>query len=111
MDSRITKEWGTLADTILDASREFMNSCNASFDRGFIGELLTLSQLIRTYKSALSNEGNRISYLGSSKRGTDIQLSLNGYDIKINCRGTTIHVDGKPRWVRQHARKFLYYSS
>jgi hypothetical protein len=106
MDMTIAKEWERSANKILDVSWEFMKSCNVSFDRGFVGELLTLSQLIRTYEDVLSIEGNRISYLGSSIKGHDIQLLLNDYDIKINCKGTTLHVDGKPRWVRQHARKF-----
>lgn len=56
MDIRIIKEWERLANTILDASRGFMKSCNASFDRGFIGELLTLPQLIKAYENVLSDD-------------------------------------------------------
>jgi len=110
METRAVREWQRLANEILDASWEFMNCCSVNFDRGFIGELLTLSQLIRTYDRVLSDEGNGISYLGSSKKNIDIQLLLEGRDIRINCKGTTIHEGQRPKWVRQHARKFCSIS-
>lgn len=112
MDNEKLKKWKTLANTILEASRDFMNSGNEKFARGIIGELLTFSRLISTYENdLLSSNNNEIVYLGSSRKGLDINLLLNGNKIEINSKGTTEYdKNGKPKWVRQHARNFCTFS-
>lgn len=110
MDTQKLNDWKEKADKLLESSRDFMISTdNKTFARGIIGELLTFSQLISKYERELIFNENKIKYYGSSKKGYDFKLSLNGCDIEIDSKATTNYVKQKPRWVRQHARKFCEF--
>lgn len=106
LDRKKLDDWEKLTNAVLKSSRDFMRSCNEKFGRGFIGELLTFSQLISRYKSEFSIANNELIYYGSSKKGVDIRMVLNGNNIEINSKGTTVHDKMGPKWVRQHARSF-----
>ena len=80
---------------------EFRRTVQTPFDRGFIGELLVLRQLLRTYKTG------SIKYFGSANRGRDFELTLKGRTIQIEVKSTSEWDKNKnPKWVRQHARNF-----
>jgi len=102
------KKWEKLTNKILKECWEFRNLCGKPFDRGFIGELLVLSQLLREYKKDLcSNEDNYVIYNGSSNKKWDIELKLDNKIIQINAKATSqLDKGGKPRWVRQSAKTF-----
>lgn len=109
MKSKKFKNWESLTNKMLDNSWKFRNLCEKSFDRGFIGELLVLKQLLDTYKSELCSViDSSIAYTGGSKGGWDIVLKLNNKTIKINAKATTeiSKSENKPKWVRQHAKTF-----
>ncbi len=107
MTKELYKEWKTLTDKMLDDSRKFRNLCGKPFDRGFIGELLVIKQLLNTYKSNLcSLPENDLIYAGSSNKGWDVELRLNGKSVFLNAKATTEMHNNKPKWVRQGAKVF-----
>lgn len=108
MDKKLVAEWKYEISKILYASRKFMQSCNKNFGRGFIGELLVLNQLIKTFEKELCQEGNEIKYSGSSRKKFDFELILGSKVIEINSKGTLVldKKTKKPLWVRQHAGNF-----
>lgn len=108
MDKKLLTAWEAEIDKILTASHKFMQSCNKNFGRGFIGELLVLNQLIKTFRNELYKEGNEIKYSGSSKKDFDFELILGSKVFEINAKGTLVldKKNNKPLWVRQHAGNF-----
>lgn len=108
MQKKEFKKWTKLTKKILDDCREFRKLCDKPFDRGFIGELLVLKQLLDTYKTKLcANSDNKIIYAGSANKKWDFALKLNGEIIQINAKATTVlDKNHKPRWVRQQAKTF-----
>ena len=82
---------------------EFRRTVQTPFDRGFIGELLVLRQLLRTYKTG------GIKYFGSANRGRDFELTLKGRTIQIEVKSTGEWDKNKnPKWVRGSAKNFCY---
>jgi len=107
MDKKTYKKWKNLTDKTLNNSREFRNLCGRPFDRGFIGELLVIKQLLKTYKAGLcSFPENNFIYAGSANKKWDIELKLNGKIIQINAKATTQSDKNGPHWVRQKASTF-----
>src|SRR3989344_8858326 len=104
MDKKTYKKWKNLTDKTLNNSREFRNLCGRPFDRGFIGELLVIKQLLRKYKSKLySSPDNDFIYAGSANKEWDFKLVLKKKLILINAKATTVLSNSGPRWVRQDA--------
>ncbi len=96
-----------LTDKMLNDCWRFRNLCNKPFDRGFIGELLVLKQLLATYGNDLSSLlENDIIYAGNSNKNWDIGLKFNGKVLFFHAKATTVAQDNKPVWVRQNARTF-----
>ena len=107
MDKKTYKNWKSLTDKMLDDSWKFRNLCGRPFDRGFIGELLVIKQLLETYETDIcSLPENNLIYAGSSNKEWDIELMLNGKSIFFNAKATTEIHNNKPRWVRQGAKTF-----
>lgn len=107
MNKKTYKNWKSLTDKMLEDSWKFRNLCGRPFDRGFIGELLVIKQLLETYEADIcSLLENNLIYAGSSNKGWDIELMLNGKFIFLNAKATTELHDSKPRWVRQQAKVF-----
>ena len=80
---------------------EFRKTTQTPFDRGFIGELLVLKQLLRAYKAS------NIKYFGSANRGRDFELISKGRTIQIEVKSASEWDKNKnPKWVRQHAKNF-----
>ena len=53
-------------------------------------------------------DSNHIDFRGSSIKGHDIEMRIDGRLLKINAKGTTERDSkGFPRWVRQHARNYV----
>jgi len=111
MEPKIFKRWGISTRRTLDTIWKFRKLCGRPFDRGFIGELLVLEQLLKTYKSKLcASTNNGFVYEGSSNKKWDISLTLDEKTVYINAKATSTKdkkgKNGKPRWVRQQARLF-----
>lgn len=108
MDKKTYKNWKSLTDKILEDCWKFRKYlCDKPFDRGFIGELLVIKQLLKTYKTDIcSLPENSITYAGSSNKGWDIELKLNARSIFFNAKSTTQDESGRPKWVRQSASTF-----
>lgn len=110
MENKEFQRWKKLTNEILDTSRKFgQEVCQGkSFDRGFIGELLVVKQLLETYGAKLcSRVDNRLTYVGSVQKKWDIEMKLNGKSIYINAKSTRVKTkDNRPRWVRQSAKIF-----
>lgn len=107
MDKKTYKNWKSLTDKMLDDSWKFRNLCRRPFDRGFIGELLVIKQLLKTYETDIcSFPENILNYAGSSNKGWDIEMMLNGKSIFFNAKATTQEERGRPKWVRQSATTF-----
>src|SRR3989442_2579184 len=81
---------------------------NKAFLRGIVGEILTLRQLLRTYGKRLQVDSARLEYLGSSKKGYDILLAVNGKEIHINSKATSTRTSEGPRWVRAHGETYAH---
>ncbi len=88
------------------AQRMIRTTGNRAFLRGIVGEILTLRQLLRTYGKRLHADSARLEYLGSSKKGYDILLAVNGKEIHINSKATSTRTSEGPRWVRAHGRTY-----
>lgn len=108
MKNQEFKKWENLAKKILDDCWKFRRLCDKPFDRGFIGELLVLKQLLNTYKTELcSTLENKIIYAGSANKKWDFELKLNRKTIQIDSKATTIWDQyDKPKWVRQKGANF-----
>ena len=108
MDKKTYKNWEGLTDKMLNDSWKFRNLCGRPFDRGFIGELLVLKQLLKRYRDKLcSSLDNDIVYAGSANKEWDIKLALDAKTILLNAKATTVlDTKNKPRWVRQDAKSF-----
>jgi len=69
MNKKTYKNWKSLTDKMLDDSWKFRNLCGRPFDRGFIGELLVIKQLLETYETDIcSLPENNLIYAGSSNK-------------------------------------------
>jgi hypothetical protein len=108
MKNKEFKGWENSTEKLLDDCWKFRKLCGKPFDRGFIGELLVLKQLLDTYKANLCSKlDNKIIYAGSANKRWDLELTLNGRTIQIDAKATTVYdKDNKPKWVRQHAKNF-----
>ncbi len=85
-----------------------MKECSVKAGRGIIGEILVFEKLISQHEKSLLKDGNHIEFLGSSIKGHDIEMRIDGHLFKINAKGTTENDKaGFPRWVRQHARNYV----
>ncbi|MBI4084960.1 MAG: hypothetical protein HY432_00415, partial [Candidatus Liptonbacteria bacterium] len=90
MDKKTYKNWEGLTDKMLKDGWRFRNLCGKPFDRGFMGELLVLKELLRKYGVRLcSSPGNNIIYAGSANKEWDIKLILNTKSILLNAKATT----------------------
>jgi hypothetical protein len=69
MNKKTLQSWKKLVGEMLNTSWKFRKLCGRPFDRGFIGELLVLKQLLDTYESKLCAVlGNNIDYAGSANK-------------------------------------------
>jgi hypothetical protein len=103
MKNSSLKRWEQSLDKLLNAVRAFGQVCDRPFDRGFIGELLALRQLFKTY----GRRSSSIEYYGSSAKEHDIKVRLGKKTIKLNIKSTrTWDNRNQPRWVRQSANTF-----
>lgn len=101
------KKWEDSTRKTLKACRGFSKLCGKPFDRGFIGELLVLERLLKTYGSRLcASAENGFKYVGSANKGWDISLTLGKKTIYVNAKATTVMDKGDPKWVRQDASNF-----
>ncbi len=73
---------------------------NKTFLRNFLGEILTIRQIFRTYEHELRSDPSRFEYKGSTNKRWDIALHLSK-QVYIDCKCKT----GK-EWVRFQARDF-----
>ena len=108
MTNKEFKKWKNSTERLLDDCWKFRKLCDKPFDRGFIGELLVLKQLLDTYKADLCSKlDNKITYAGSANKEWDIELKLQRKTIQINAKATTTSdKNNNPRWVRQQAKTF-----
>jgi len=102
------KKWQDLTQKILNDAWQFKQLCKKPFDRGFIGELLVLNTILKTYGSDICNSPNsNFVYAGSANKKWDISLTLGNKTIFINAKSTTMHDKNmNPLWVRQNAKTF-----
>src|SRR3989338_9954618 len=100
MTNKEFKEWKKSTERLLNDCWKFRKLCDKPFDRGFIGELLVLEQLLQIYKTV------NTKYLGSATRGRDFELTFKNGPIKyIEVKSTSEwDKNKKPKWVRQNAR-------
>ena len=108
MTNKEFKEWENSTEKLLTDCWKFRRLCGKPFDRGFIGELLVLKQLLDTHKADLCSKlDNKIIYAGSANKEWDIELKLQQKVIQINAKATTTSDEtNNPRWVRQSAKTF-----
>ncbi len=107
MEKKTFKDWEESTREVLDATWKFRDLCKKPFDRGFIGELLVLERLLKTYKSKLCTHDNGFIYVGSANKGWDISLTINNETKYINTKATSMaDGEGCPKWVRQDAKLF-----
>ena len=98
----------TVIDEVLKAGQHFYEIFNKTYSSGVIGELLVTKKILENYERELtSNDDCDIEFKGNCIQNFDIILNLKGSEFKINAKATTTQKDGKPIWVRQHARKFV----
>lgn len=102
------KRWEGSTRKTLEACKEFSQLCGKPFDRGFIGELLVLERLLKTYGPRLcASIENGFKYVGSANKGWDISLTLGKRTIYVNAKAARVKdKNGDPRWVRQGAKSF-----
>lgn len=101
------KKWEDSTRKTLEACRGFSQLCGKPFDRGFIGELLVLERLLKTYEFRLCMSAeNKFEYVGSANKGWDISLTLGKKTLYINAKATREKNQSGPKWIRQHARDF-----
>lgn len=108
MEKKKLKKWAESTHKTLEACRKLRKLCGKPFDRGFIGELLVLERLLKTYQSRLcASADNRFEYAGSANKEWDISLTLGKRMVYINAKATGVHdKENSPRWVRQNAKTF-----
>src|SRR5437773_8492872 len=95
--------WSRSTEAFLEAARVFIRaSNNNAFLRGIRGEILTIRQILRTYREALSAPSAQLDYRGSSRRGFDILVSLGHRQVQIDCKEKA---EGE-HWVRLHGRDY-----
>jgi len=96
-----------ITQKLLGDSRKFKNEVNVRFDRGFIGELLVFDKLLEVFSRKLVSKKCFLEYLGNSKKDFDIKLVSGNVELTIDAKSTTNYNDSKPRWINQHAKKFV----
>lgn len=103
------KEWTDSTRKTLKACRKFSKLCGKPFDRGFIGELLVLERMLKTYGSRIcASAENGFKYVGSASKGWDVSLTLDNQTVFVNAKATTMKDRSGPKWVRQHASNFCH---
>ena len=107
MEKKTYKKWKDLTNKLLVECRKFRQLCGKPFDRGFIGELLVVKQLLETHKDELCFGNNDLIYLGSANKGWDMELWVSGKSIRFDAKATTTLSSKKePKWIRQSASVF-----
>ncbi|KKW11683.1 MAG: hypothetical protein UY50_C0008G0009 [Parcubacteria group bacterium GW2011_GWA2_49_9] len=108
MKKEEVRKWVDSTRKTLDACRKFSKLCGKPFDRGFIGELLVLERLLKTYGAKLcSFAANGFQYVGSANKRWDISLTLGKKTVYLNAKATRVKDKTKnPRWVRQQAKTY-----
>ena len=109
MNKKTYKKWKNLTDKMLVDTHNFRNLCDTSFDRGFVGELLVIKQLLETYEKELcSSPENNLIYIRGVKKNWDIEMKLNGKSVLLNAKSTTVFEKHKPepKWIRQNIKTY-----
>ena len=110
MDPHKLNEMDHGISDVLEAGRRFDKVFGKSYSSGVIGELLVTKRIIEKYKQELTSSNRcNIQFKGNCIQDFDIILDINGIKFKINAKATTERdkKTGKPRWVRQHAKKYV----
>src|SRR3989338_7471904 len=107
MNQNELNEKKRVINEVLGAGREFHKVFGKTYSSGVIGELLVTKTILEKYKKELvSNNECEIEFKGNCIQNFDIILNLKGNKFKINAKATTQSENGKPKWVRQHAKKY-----
>lgn len=95
--------WTRTTKEFLIATRRFAQvTGNNAFLRGIRGEILTLQQILRTYRDTLSEPSAQLDYRGSSRREYDLLVSVGDRELRIDCKEKS----QGDHWVRAHGRDY-----
>jgi len=92
---------------VLEAGKRFHKIFGKTYSSSVIGELLVTQRILENYgKDLCSKDDCNIEFKGNSIQNFDISLILKGGKFRINAKATTESQNGKPKWVRQHAKTY-----
>ncbi|MFZ3091211.1 MAG: hypothetical protein WA240_11390 [Nitrospirota bacterium] len=101
------KKMKTVIDEVLKAGQHFYDIFGKTYSSGVIGELLVTKRILEKYERELTSDNNcNIEFKGNCIQKFDIFLNLKELKFKINAKATTTQENGKPKWVRQHAKNY-----
>jgi len=107
MNQKTIEDMKKVIKDVLEAGKRFHKVFGKTYSSGVIGELLVTQRILEECGRdlCLKDDGN-IAFKGNNIQSFDIILILKGKEFRINAKATTESQDGKPKWVRQHARTY-----
>src|SRR3990172_8591040 len=103
MDARHLADLLKAVDEFVAGARFLASKINSTTQfRGVLGEVVTIQKLLTTYREEFLDRQSDLEFRGGSKPGNDIQLTLRGRRIGVECK-----TKSQKNWVRMNASKFI----